>query len=208
MRRGTATASGTLSWRGPPFHIDYPSLDGKFKLEASNGQFNKLEPGVGRLLGILSLQSLPRRITLDFHDIFSEGFAFNAIDGEFLVTKGVAKTENLHISGPAANILMNGAIDLAAETQNLQVQIQPAVSDSVSVGTMLVHPAVGAAVWAAQKLFKDPLGKALAYEYRITGPWADPLVVKSRQLLPASPQSSQTAPADGAAPDVASGADK
>lgn len=194
IRRGAAATSGALTWRGPPFRIDYPSLAGKFKLEATNGQFNKLEPGVGRLLGILSLQSLPRRITLDFRDVFSEGFAFNAIDGEFLVTKGVAQTENLRINGPAANVLMSGVIDLGAETQNLQVLIQPAVSDSVSVGTLLVHPAVGAAVWAAQKLLKDPLGKALAYEYRITGPWGDPQVVKFRSSP--SPPAQPSPPAD------------
>ena len=187
IRRGSATASGALGWRGPPFRIDYPSLSGKFRLDAANGQFNKLEPGVGRLLGILSLQSLPRRITLDFRDVFSEGFAFNEISGDFNVTRGVTQTDNLHIRGPAANVLMNGAIDLDAETQNLKVLIQPAVSDSVSVGALIANPAVGAAVWAAQKLFKDPLGKVFAYEYQVTGPWADPQVVKSRQALPKIP---------------------
>jgi uncharacterized protein YhdP len=197
MRRGTAETSGTLAWRGPPFRIDYPSLTGQFKLDMANGQFNKLEPGVGRLLGILSLQSLPRRITLDFRDVFSEGFAFNAIDGEFLMTKGVAQTGNLRINGPAANVLMSGAIDLGGETQNLRVLIQPAISDSVSVGAMIANPAVGAAVWAAQKLLKDPLGKVLAYEYRITGPWADPQVVKSGQASPPPAQPHPTAEGAG-----------
>lgn len=196
IRRGNATVSGALSWPGPPFRIDYPSLSGKFRLDAANGQFNKLEPGVGRLLGILSLQSLPRRITLDFRDVFSEGFAFNEISGDFNVTRGVTQTDNLHIRGPAANILMNGAIDLGGETQNLKVLIQPAVSDSVSVGALIANPAVGAAVWAAQKLFKDPLGKALAYEYQITGPWSDPQVVKSRQAPPKFPASSPSGAAE------------
>jgi uncharacterized protein YhdP len=91
---------------------------------------------------------------------------------------------------------MNGAIDLGGETQNLKVLIQPAVSDSVSVGALIANPAVGAAVWAAQKLFKDPLGKALAYEYQITGPWSDPQVVKSRQAPPKFPASSPSGAAE------------
>lgn len=188
IRRGNATASGALTWRGPPFRIDYPSLSGKLRLEAANGQFKKLEPGVGRLLGILSLQSLPRRITLDFRDVFSEGFAFDTITGDFNVMHGITQADNLHIRGPAANVRMNGTIDLIAETQNLNVRIQPALSDSVSVGTMIANPAVGAAVWAAQKLLKDPLGKAFAYEYQITGPWADPQVAKPPQMPSETPE--------------------
>jgi uncharacterized protein YhdP len=89
VRRGSASLAGNLSWNGTPFTIDYPSLAGNLKLEAAGGQFVKLEPGVGRLLGILSLQSLPRRITLDFRDVFSEGFAFDAIGGQFSVARGV-----------------------------------------------------------------------------------------------------------------------
>jgi uncharacterized protein YhdP len=72
------------------------------------GQFVKLEPGVGRLLGILSLQSLPRRITLDFRDVFSEGFAFDAIGGQFAVARGVMATSDLQIQGPSAKVLMSG----------------------------------------------------------------------------------------------------
>jgi hypothetical protein len=93
VRRGSASLAGNLSWNGTPFTIDYPSLAGNLKLEAAGGQFVKLEPGVGRLLGILSLQSLPRRITLDFRDVFSEGFAFDAIGGQFSVARGVMATE-------------------------------------------------------------------------------------------------------------------
>ncbi|MDH5536063.1 MAG: YhdP family protein, partial [Betaproteobacteria bacterium] len=76
VRRGTSKLEGALQWNGGPQAFDYPLLSGNFVVEAAKGQFAKLEPGIGKLLGILSLQSLPRRITLDFRDIFSEGFAF------------------------------------------------------------------------------------------------------------------------------------
>lgn len=178
VRRGSANLAGNLSWTGSPFTIHYPSLNGSLALDAAGGQFVKLEPGVGRLLGILSLQSLPRRITLDFRDVFSEGFAFDNIGGQFTVSDGIMETKELQIRGPSAKVLMSGTVNLAAETQNLKVRVQPAVGESIAVGTMIANPLAGAVVWAAQKIFKDPLDQAFAFEYAVTGGWADPKVEK------------------------------
>jgi len=184
VRRGTASLSGNLSWNGSPFTIDYPTLGGGLKLEAAGGQFNKLEPGVGRLLGILSLQSLPRRVTLDFRDIFSEGFAFDSITGQFAVARGVMETKDLQIRGPSAKVLMSGTANLGAETQNLKVRVQPAIGESLALGAMFVAPIAGAVVWATQKLLKDPIDQAFAFEYAVTGSWADPKVEKIGQPPP------------------------
>ena len=173
-----AKINGQLSWQGSPLAFDYPTLSGKFKVDLEDGQFRQLEPGVGRLLGILSLQSLPRRITLDFRDIFSQGFAFDSIEGDVAVARGVMDTSNLEISGPAARVLLSGSVNLANETQNLKVKVQPALGDSLAVGAMLVNPLAGAALWLSQKLLKDPVGQVLSYEYSVSGSWADPKVVK------------------------------
>ncbi|MBI4756947.1 MAG: TIGR02099 family protein [Betaproteobacteria bacterium] len=178
MRRGGAKLEGNLAWNGPPTRLHFPSLSGALRIEARDGQFHKLEPGVGRLLGILSLQALPRRITLDFRDIFSEGFAFDRVVGEVSVARGVMSARDLQIDGPSAKIVMSGEVDLAAETQNLRVRVQPAVGESVAVGAMIVNPVVGAATYLAQKILRDPLGRIFAYDYAITGPWSDPKVAK------------------------------
>jgi len=179
VRRGTAKVEGMLSWAGSPQRIDYPTLSGNFVLDAAKGQFVKLEPGIGKLLGILSLQSLPRRISLDFRDIFSEGLAFDEIVGAVTVAKGVASSDNLRIIGPAARINMSGQADLARETQNLRVKVTPQFSDSVAVaGALIGGPVAGVAAFIAQKLLKDPLGQIAAYEYDITGTWVDPVVTK------------------------------
>ncbi|MBU0752570.1 MAG: TIGR02099 family protein [Gammaproteobacteria bacterium] len=178
VRRGTATLDGSLTWAGSPLAIHYPSLSGKLRLDAASGQFSKLEPGVGRLLGVLSLQSLPRRIVLDFRDVFSEGFAFDSIAGESTVTRGILETRDLQIVGPSARVLLNGSINLPSETQNLRVRVQPAIGETVALGAVLANPAIGAVTWLAQKLFKDPFGRVFAFEYTVTGGWADPKVEK------------------------------
>ena len=179
VRRGTAKLEGPLSWNGNPSELDYPTLAGNFVIEASKGQFVKLDPGIGKLLGVLSLQSLPRRLSLDFRDIFSEGLAFDEIVGTVKVNRGIANTENFRIQGPAVRIQMSGDVDLSRETQKLRVKVFPSMSDSLSVaGALIGGPIAGLVTFAAQKLFKDPIDKIAAYEYDITGTWVDPQVAK------------------------------
>ncbi len=195
VRGATAVLAGELGWAGPPTGIDWQSLDGRMELQTTKGQFNKLDPGVGRLLGILSLQSLPRRITLDFRDIFSEGLAFDRIDGVFTVAGGTMHTDELEIDGPAARIRMGGDVDLVAETQDLRVQVQPQLGESLAVGAMLVNPAVGAATLLAQKVLRNPLDKLFSYEYAVSGPWSEPQVVKLTQTAQESAAPTAPAPA-------------
>lgn len=179
VKRGSARLDGQLSWAGSPRGIDYPSLFGSLKLEAENGQFLKIEPGAGKLIGLLSLQALPQRLTLDFRDVFSEGFAFSAISGSARISRGVARTDDLKLEGPAAKVRIQGETDLARETQNLKVRVAPQLGEGVSVaGAFLGGPAVGIAALLAQKLLKDPIDQMAAYEYSITGTWDNPNVAK------------------------------
>ncbi len=122
---------------------------------------------------MLSLQALPRRITLDFRDVFSEGFAFDDIVGDFRIENGQMHTDNLKLAGPAAAVSITGDIDLAQETQRLDVRVQPALSSSVSAGAavlFLANPIVGAAVGAgallAQKIMNNPIDQMFSYDYR------------------------------------------
>jgi uncharacterized protein (TIGR02099 family) len=180
VRGGKATLSGQVDWQDAPTRIDYPSLSGSLELSVRNGRFEKIEPGVGRLLGILSLQALPRRVTLDFRDVFSEGFIFDRITGGVAITDGVMQTsgKGLEMTGPAARVRMQGQVDLAAETQDLRVNVQPSLSDSVAVAAAVVNPAVGAAAYLADKALGNPINKIFAYDYAIYGKWSDPTVEK------------------------------
>jgi uncharacterized protein YhdP len=189
VRGGRAKLAGTLGWNGAPTHIDYSSLGGTLALDASKGQFEQLEPGVGRLLGILSLQALPRRITLDFRDVFSQGFAFDRIAGNVTVDAGVMHTKEIAIDGAAARVRMQGSVDIAAETQNLRVKVQPTLAETVAIAAAagMVNPVAGAVTYLGQKVFGDPIEKLFAYEYRITGNWADPVVEKVGSAVSALP---------------------
>jgi len=180
VRGATARLEGAVNWVGAPQEIDFPSLSGTLVLDARKGQFVKLDPGIGKLLSILSLQALPRRITLDFKDVFSEGFTFDEIGGALKIQRGVASTEALRINGSSAKITMSGDVDLNREMQRLKVRVVPSVGDSVStVTTLLGGPVAGLGVFLAQRLLNDPFGQLIAYEYLVTGTWSDPHVSRA-----------------------------
>ncbi|MDR1423027.1 MAG: TIGR02099 family protein [Azoarcus sp.] len=180
LQGGQTKLAGELDWQGPPVRIDYPSLSGALELDARNGRFARIQPGVGRLLGILSLQALPRRITLDFRDVFSEGFAFDRLAGKVTVAGGVVRTDEggIEIAGPAAKVKMRGQANIADETQDLQVNVQPTLSESVAIGAAVANPVAGAVTYLAQKVLGDPIEKLFSYDYKITGNWIEPVVEK------------------------------
>jgi len=199
MRRGMATIAGTLSWNGGPQALDFPTLSGNLVLQAVNGQFLKMEPGIAKLLGVLSLQSLPRRLSLDFRDVFGEGFAFDEMMGVTRIDRGVVSTENFRINGPSARVAMSGTADINKETQNLHVKVNPQVSDGVSIaGALVGGPIAGIAAFIAQKILKDPLNDMVAFNYSVTGSWADPVVSRT-----SAPQRAEGARAEAERADAA-----
>jgi uncharacterized protein (TIGR02099 family) len=190
IKDSTATLKGTLSWPESPHAFAPAALSGAFSLNVTKGQFLKIQPGVGRLLGILSLQNLPRRLLLDFRDVFSSGFAYDKISGDVRIAQGVMRSDNFVMDGTSAKVEISGETNLAKETQNLHVKVSPAVSDSVSLAAFAGGPVVGVAAFVAQKLLKDPLNKITSYEYDIVGTWDDPKEVKSESqpvVQPAAP---------------------
>ena len=180
VKGGTAKLTGALAWAGDPLNIDYPTLAGDVTLNAENGQFLEIEPGIGKLVSLMSLQMLPRRIALDFRDVFSKGFAFDQISGSLTIEKGVIHTKDLKMRGSAAEVDIAGEADLGKETQNLQVKVVPALGDTASTLVGLLNPVYGVATLIAQKLLKNPLGNIFAFEYAISGTWSDPKVQKLR----------------------------
>jgi uncharacterized protein (TIGR02099 family) len=174
---GKGSLAGPVQWVGAPYRVDMATLGGQLRLEASAGRFAKLEPGVGKLLGILSLQAIPRRLSLDFRDIFRSGFSFDQISADVTVGSGVARTENFRMEGSAARVQMSGQIDLPAETQELKIRVFPQLSTGVAIaGAAVINPAVGVAALVAQKALGDPVERMAALEYHVSGTWAEPRV--------------------------------
>ena len=179
VKNGSGTMQGTFAWPGAPVMFSKDRVNGSLALDTGKGQFLQIDPGIGKLLSILSLQALPKRITLDFEDVFSKGFEFDKVSGTADIKQGVIFTDNLKIEGSAAKVAMQGQMNLNNETQNMRVRIVPTVGNSAALLSALVAtPVVGAGVFIASKILNDPLGQLVSFEYNISGNWADPKVEK------------------------------
>ncbi len=181
IQGGKARLDGPLTWAGPPYALDLATLSGQLALTAKGGRFVKIDPGIGKLLSVISLQTLPKVVTLDLRDIFSQGFAFEQIAAKVDITRGVAHTQNFEMNGPAARVKMSGDVNLASETQQLDVHIYPSLSESVALGTALVNPAVGLGALVLQKALNDPIGQMLGFNYIVAGTWTVPTVTKKKR---------------------------
>ena len=196
IRRGKGKLEGQVSWTGSPFALHYPSLGGQMSLDVESGQFLKAEPGVARLLGVLNLQALPRRLTLDFRDVFSDGFAFDWIRGDVSIQQGVASTRDLRMKGVNAAVLMEGSADIARETQDLRVVVVPEINaGTASLLAYAINPAVAVGTFLAQWLLKQPLSDAGTKEFHVSGSWKDPQIQRvARTPRTAEPRATEGRP--------------
>jgi uncharacterized protein YhdP len=124
-------------------------------------------------------------MTLDFSDVFSEGFAFDVIAGSATIANGALETRDFRMRGVSATVLMEGSIDLGRETQDLHVVVLPQIDASSAslVYAAVANPAIGLGTFLAQLVLRDPISRALAVEYDVTGAWADPHVKKRERAV-------------------------
>ena len=179
IRGGEGRLEGQVSWQGSPITLDLASMTGQMNLAIEKGQFLKTEPGAARLLGVLNLQALPRRLSLDFSDLFSDGFAFDFVRGDVRIEQGVALTNNLQMKGVVAGALIEGSADLVKETQKLKVVVVPEINaGTASLYMATINPLVGLTSYLAQMVLSKPLVRAGTSEFLVDGTWADPRVTK------------------------------
>jgi uncharacterized protein (TIGR02099 family) len=189
LARGEGQARLQATWPGTPMGMKVATLEGNLHIDARDGQLTEVEPGAGRVLGLLSIARLPQRLTLDFHDFFSKGFAFNTLKGDIALGNGQARSDNLHIDGPAAEINIRGVADMRNETYDQTVDVFPKAGNLLTAVGAIAGGPVGAAIGAAANMvLKKPLGQLAAKTYHVSGPWKDPKVdVVARSHADAAP---------------------
>ncbi|MBB3343368.1 YhdP family protein [Luteimonas sp. RC10] len=175
------------AWPGAPNAFAVASLEGALQMTVKDGQLVEVEPGAGRVLGLLSVAELPRRLMLDFRDFFNRGFGFSRIAGEIRFGQGLARSDGVTIDGPAAEIRIRGTADLQARTHDQDIEVLPKTGNLLpAVGALTAGP-VGAAVGAvANAVLRRPLAEMGARNYHVSGPWQDPKVevVERRDVPP------------------------
>jgi uncharacterized protein (TIGR02099 family) len=196
------------SWPGAPTAFALANLDGTLKFSIGEGRILEVKPGVGRLFGLFSIADLPRRLTLDFGDVFRSGFGFNSVTGDFTMKDGNAYTDDVQIKGPAADIRIRGRTGLRTHDYDQIVDANPHTGGALAVVGAVVGGPIGAAAGLA---ISRGLNQAAHARYRITGSWDHPVITtisktvpKATQSVPASTSAAPLAPASNTAPAPAS----
>ena len=179
IRNGHGQIEGQIHWSGPPIAPEVMSMGGQFKVAIERGQFLKTEPGAARLLGVLSLQALPRRLMLDFRDVFSEGFAFDFFRGDVRIDHGIASSSNLQMKGVNVAVLMEGQANIGEETQDLKILVIPDINaGGASLVYSAINPLVGLTTFLAQYVLRRPLMESTTQQFRLDGTWTEPRVTQ------------------------------
>lgn len=185
IRKGETDLSIDAGWNGAPADFSLARLNGTLNMRIKKGQLLEVNPKAGRLFGLLSLQTLPRRLSLDFSDLFGKGLAFDQIEGSFEIANGNAYTNDLQLQGPSAEVVVTGRTGLAAQDYDQVVTVTPQVANTLPVATALfggpVGMGIGAVLYLAGEMFKslhEGIDKLLRYQYTITGSWNEPVIEK------------------------------
>lgn len=167
---GKGTLNATIMWPGPLTNVDLSHLNGHVTLDFTSGRLLEVDAGGAgrRIFGLFSIQTLPRRLILDFSDLFKKGFEFNEIKGDFNIAQGDAYTKDFSLDGPGVEAHMSGRIGLATQDYDQKVLVTPRVSDITALLTLLSSEPV---LFIVQQLLRNKINQAASFEYRLTGPW-------------------------------------
>ena len=186
---GRTTAHLDATWPGEPSSLAMQRMTGTLQVEVSKGRIPEVQPGMGRLLGLMALTELPRRLSLDFGDVFGKGMSFDSIKANFRLEDGVADTRNLKLKGPAAEITITGKTNLRDKTYDQRILVVPHVGSSLPVlGAITAGPVGAAAGLAIQGLLGHGLNKAASARYSLTGDWDKPKITLLEKHVPVPPE--------------------
>jgi len=177
MAGGQTVVHFSAWWPGSPAKFALSRLNGKIEFTVVQGNITDAEVGPGRLLGLLSIQSLPRRLSLDFRDVFDTGFSFDEASGTFAMENGLASTDDVLLESSAATISISGSTDLVGQQYDQLLTVKPGLGNALPIiGAIAAGPGGAAAGLALQGLLQEQLGEATQVQYTIRGSWDEPVI--------------------------------
>jgi uncharacterized protein (TIGR02099 family) len=164
-------------WQGTPGSFALSRLNGELEFGVIDGNITGADAGPGRLLGLVSFTALPKRLSLDFRDVFESGFSFDEATGSFTLENGVARTDDVLLKSSSASISVSGRTDLVERQYDQLMTIRPGVGNTLPlIGALAAGPPGAAAGLALQGLLQDELAEASRVSYTITGSWDEPQI--------------------------------
>jgi uncharacterized protein (TIGR02099 family) len=182
VRDSGAVMGFDLSWTDAPYAFDIATLAGDVNWELDDGNLSQISDKGARIFSLLSLDSLVRKLSLDFRDVFAKGFFYNEMSGSFHVNNGVVYTNDTEIDGAAADISLVGSTDLKTQEINYDVAIQPELTSSLPaiVGWLAFDPVSAAVAFAVDRAVKS--ARVVAdIKYKLTGSISEPELLETER---------------------------
>ena len=195
MQGGQTLVDFSAWWPGAPAAFALSKLNGQVEFSVVDGNITEASAGGGRLLGLLSITALPKRLSLDFRDVFDAGFSFDRATGTFEMENGTATTDDMLLESSAASISIAGSTDLVEQQYDQLLTIRPGLGNTLPIiGAIAGGPVGAAAGLALQGLLHGQIGEATQVQYTITGDWEDPVFEPFEIELAETPVAAPTEP--------------
>ena len=193
LAEGEGVLSGSLQWSGPGYKPALADLVGEVDVDMQRGRVLKIEPGAARIAGLFALQSIPRRLSLDFKDLVLDGLDYESIRGSVQLANNIAHTPLLQLNGAVGVIDVTGESNLETQQFDQRVTVLPRVSAALPIIGIIS----GGATAGVGALFAGGILKAVGLdfdriglrEYTLKGSWEDPAL--TRVPFSFNPQASQ-----------------
>lgn len=172
-----ANVSVNLQWPDAMTKFDAEQASGGFSVDFKQGQIHQVDPGIGRILGLFSFYTLPRRLLLDFSDIATAGLTFDRIRGDFTVNNGNAWTDNLVINARGADASIVGRAGMVEQDYDQRITVKPQLGGGTAVvGALVSGVGVGALLLLVNELFGQPIDDLGVLRLHLGGSWDEPLI--------------------------------
>lgn len=175
MTETSAVVDFTVNWNAAPYQFSLADLKGELDITLKNGRILSIEPGFGRVLGMLAMAQWIKRAQLDFSDIYEEGLTFNSIKGHFDLADGIASTDNLVVDAVPAKIAIRGDTDLVSQTVDHIVNVTPKSADAVPIAGTIMGKV--AALIGQSLTGKNQEGFFFGSQYQVKGAWGNAQVI-------------------------------
>lgn len=190
-----------LNWNNSPFNFSFESLNGTVDAELTDGYLTQLSDKGSRIFTLFSLNSLVRKLSLDFRDVFAKGFFYDDIKGSLEIVDGVASTSDTLVDGGAGEIEIKGYTDLAQQVLNYNVSFTPNVTGNLPfLVYFMVNPPTALAALALDQVLTS--AKVISnVNYHVTGTFDEPVLEEvgrdsAEVSLPAQRVPDESAPVD------------
>ncbi len=176
LQKGKGRISFDLNWKGSPVEFSLAKSNGRAEINFRSGYILGINPGMGRMFSLFSVENIQRRMKLDFGDVYKKGFAFDTLKTNLVLDNGFARTEDLKVDGPIASVALAGFTNLSSKELDFNMNIIPKVSATLplAAGLAAANPAVGLGVLVLGKVVGSQMGPITQYNYHVSGTWEAP----------------------------------